>query len=261
MGKQNDRSCGASRRSCIAHPARYLKVVRTALHVAHAADRSFAGHSASRLKPDLGTSNARAEKRSTPGCSLFFVRRFTEKTGSDAREIVSSENTSGTRISSGAYRHSWEISKVLAKTHDALMRLRRNRPALRSKHSRAFTQLENISVDYAILEPAASRNTAPSVFVLPAEVGWSISAPGPPLRVARAKSGENVSPALFLARCGGNFLWSPRNSSPQSEFTISSSSNEDALLLCPRDRAQNVGKIVKWLELRSYRACCEPAPF
>jgi len=29
---------------------------------------------------------------------------------------------------------------------------------------------------------------------------------------------------------------------------------EDALLLCPRDRAQDVGKIVKWLEAKRFSA-------
>jgi len=51
-------------------------------------------------------------------------------------------------------------------THDALAG--EIEPALRSNTRARLPKLENISVDYAILEPAASRNTAPQRFRLPA---------------------------------------------------------------------------------------------
>src|SRR5882672_6129068 len=66
------------------------------------------------LKPALATSNARAEKRSTPEAFLFTRFAASRKNlRLNAREnTFLQENTSGTReCSSGAYRHSWEISK------------------------------------------------------------------------------------------------------------------------------------------------------
>ena len=36
-----------------------------------------------------------------------------------------------------------------------------------------YPKLENISVDYAILEPATRQEGSPQVYVIPAEIGWS----------------------------------------------------------------------------------------
>jgi len=47
----------------------------------------------------------------------------------------------------------------------------------------------------------------------------------------------------------GNFLWSPKKFvAAVGIHNLVVVETEDALLLCPRDRAQDVGKIVKWLE-------------
>jgi len=63
-------------------------------------------------------------------------------------------------------------------------------------------------------------------------------------------SGENVLAGQGHALdAEGNFLWSP------SKFVAAIGVRDlvvvetpEALLICPRDRAQDVGKIVKWLE-------------
>jgi mannose-1-phosphate guanylyltransferase len=114
-----------------------------------------------------------------------------------------------------------------------------------------YPTLENISVDYAILEPATREQGQPRVFVFPAEVGWSdIGSWAAVYELLAKKPGENI-----FAREGhaidaeGNFLWSP------SKFIAAIGIRDlvvvetpDALLICPRDRAQDVGKIVKKLE-------------
>ncbi len=116
-----------------------------------------------------------------------------------------------------------------------------------------YPNLESISVDYAVLEPATRGEGPPRVFVIPAEVGWSdIGSWAAVYQLLAKKTGENV-----LAGQGrtldaeGNFLWSP------SKFVAAIGVRDlvvvetpDALLICPRDRAQDVGKIVKWLESR-----------
>src|SRR6267154_2676648 len=64
------------------------------------------------------------------------------------------------------------------------------------------------------------------------------------------KSGENVSAGRHVALdAHGNFLWSPKKFVAAIGIRdLIVVETEDALLLCPRDRAQEVGKIVKWLE-------------
>ena len=114
-----------------------------------------------------------------------------------------------------------------------------------------YPKLENISVDYAILEPATSRAAAPSVFVLPAEVGWSdIGSWAAVYELLARKAGANVSAGRYVALdAQGNFLWSPKKFiAAVGVRDMVVVETDDALLLCPRDRAQDVGKVVKWLE-------------
>ena len=145
------------------------------------------------------------------------------------------------------------LEKFLPKTHDALMRLAGEigTPRYARTLARIYPKLENISVDYAILEPATRRAAAPSVFVLPAEVGWSdIGSWAAVYELLARKAGENVSAGRFVALdAQGNFFWSPKKFvAAVGVRDLVVVETEDALLLCPRDRAQDVGKIVKWLE-------------
>ncbi|MGB6716999.1 MAG: hypothetical protein WBE47_08630, partial [Candidatus Acidiferrales bacterium] len=67
--------------------------------------------------------------------------------------------------------------------------------------------------------------------------------------LARGK-GENVSAGdSFALDATGNFLWSPKKFVTAIGIRdLIVVETDDALLLCPRDRAQDVGKVVKWLE-------------
>jgi mannose-1-phosphate guanylyltransferase len=64
------------------------------------------------------------------------------------------------------------------------------------------------------------------------------------------KTGENVSTGKsFVLDAQGNFFWSPKKFvAAIGVRDLVLVETEDALLLCPRDRAQDVGKIVKGLE-------------
>ena len=64
------------------------------------------------------------------------------------------------------------------------------------------------------------------------------------------KKGENVSAGAFKALdADGNFFWSPdKFVAAIGVKHIVVVETRDALLICPRDRAQDVGRIVKWLD-------------
>ncbi|MGH9678002.1 MAG: mannose-1-phosphate guanylyltransferase, partial [Candidatus Acidiferrum sp.] len=105
--------------------------------------------------------------------------------------------------------------------------------------------------DYAILEPATRQEGPARVFVIPAEIGWSdIGSWAAVYELLAKQSGENVfAGAGYPLDAAGNFLYSP------SKFVAAIGIRDlvvvetpDALLICPRDRAQDVAKIVKWLE-------------
>lgn len=188
------------------------------------------------------------------------MRRFTEKPPlARARRYVASK-----RYLWNAGMFFWRVSTFLAllerllpKTHAALLRLAdtigtsRYDAALR----RTYPLLENISVDYAILEPASRDRRRSPVFVLPAAIGWSdIGSWAAVYELLAAKPGENVSPGqLFAHDATGNFLWSPNKLVAAVGITdLVVVDTPDALLICPRARAQDVGRVVQWLEKQQH---------
>ena len=259
MGKENDAIMAVLPADhYIAQPARYLKIVSAALHVAHASGSLVVlGIPPSRPETGFGyIERSSGMVLNAGGVPVYSVRRFTEKPALErARKYVSSG-----RYFWNAGMFFWRVStflgnleKFLPKTHDALMSLAGEigTPRYARTLARIYPKLENISVDYAILEPATRRAAAPSVFVLPAEVGWSdIGSWGAVYELLARKSGENVSAGRHVAiDAHGNFLWSPKKFVAAIGIRdLVVVETEDALLLCPRERAQDVGKIVKWLE-------------
>ncbi|MBZ5541384.1 MAG: NTP transferase domain-containing protein [Acidobacteriia bacterium] len=243
----------------IAKPAPYRKIVRAALHLAREAGRMIVlGIPPTRPDTGFGYVERMGDPLMAQGFPAFAVRRFTEKPELAAAQAY---------VASGNYHWNagmffWRIStflqnlqRHLPKTHAALESLaatigtRRYQRRLRA----IYPQLENISVDYAILEPATLQPGAPQVFVIPAEVGWSdIGSWAAVYELLARQPGENVSASPFhTLDAEGNFLWSP------GKFVAAIGVRDlvvvetpDAILICPRDRAQDVGKVVKWLEAR-----------
>jgi mannose-1-phosphate guanylyltransferase len=259
LGKENDAIMAVLPADhYIAKPAAYLKIVRAALHVAHAAG-SLVVLGIPPTRPETGygyIERAGSKVVDADGVPVFPVRQFTEKPKlARAKKYV----TSG-RYYWNAGMFFWRVStflgnleKFLPKTYEALMTLAGEIGTSRYARAleRVYPKLENISVDYAILENATRRASAPSVFVLPAEVGWSdIGSWAAVYELMARKAGKNVSAGKsFALDAQGNFFWSP------TKFVAAIGvrdlvlvETEDAVLLCPRDRAQDVGKIVKDLE-------------
>jgi mannose-1-phosphate guanylyltransferase len=259
LGRQNDALMAVLPADhYIGRPAKYLRIVRAALHVAHAAG-SLVVLGIPPTRPETGygyVERTRSRGVDADGVPVYAVRRFTEKPPlARARQYVASGHYYW-----NAGMFFWRVStflgnleKFLPKTHDALMHLAGEIGTRRYEQTlaRIYPKLENISVDYAILEPVTHRAASPSVFVLPAEVGWSdIGSWAAVYELMARKAGENVSAGKFVALdAQGNFFWSPKKfvaAIGVKDLVVVET--EDALLLCPRDRAQDVGKIVKQLE-------------
>lgn len=249
--------------SYIADAPRYRSLVRAALDLARVPGNLVVlGIAPSRPETGYGYIERGARASALRGAGAYLVRRFTEKPKLPlARKYVASGNYLW-----NAGMFFWRVStflenlrEFLPTTHDRLGELgktigtRRYAPALR----RIYTRLENISVDYALMEPATRREKGRSgtddagVFVIPAKVGWSdIGSWAAVYELLAPKRGANVSagPSLTLD-AEGNYFWSPNKfvgAIGVSNLVLVET--EDAILLCPRDRSQEVGKIVKWLE-------------
>jgi mannose-1-phosphate guanylyltransferase len=246
----------------IARPARYRRIVRAALR---AAERPGAlvvlGIPPARPETGYGYIERAARGGRILGESVYPVQRFTEKPSlARARRYLASG-----RYLWNAGMFFWRVSTFLAalerylpKTHAALLRLSETigTPRYAAALRRTYARLENISVDYAVLEPASRSGHRHPVFVLPAEIGWSdLGSWAAVYELLARDPRENISAGrLFALDATGNFIWSPgKFAAAVGVRDLVVVETPDALLVCPRDRAQDVGRVVKWLEARRLR--------
>jgi mannose-1-phosphate guanylyltransferase len=243
----------------IAQTDRFRSIVNAALHLAGDSSRMVV-LGIPPIRPDTGFGyiERMGEAINAEGFPVFAVRRFTEKPElSAAKEYLA---TGLFQWNAGMFF--WRIrtfldalKSYLPKTHQVLESLAIDigKRSYEANLKKVYRKLQNISVDYAILEPATRETGDPRVFVIPADIGWSDIGSWSAVYELLAKStGENIfaGPGQSLD-AEGNFLWSPQ------KFVAAIGVRDlvvvdtpDALLICPRDRAQDVGKIVKALEER-----------
>jgi mannose-1-phosphate guanylyltransferase len=110
---------------------------------------------------------------------------------------------------------------------------------------RIFPRLEKISIDYAVME------NLPNCFVVEADIGWSDVGSWAVVHELQPKDPDgNVRPATSLSLdSSGNMIIAP------GKFVVTVGvknmvivETEDALLIAPMDRSQDVGKAVQELE-------------
>jgi mannose-1-phosphate guanylyltransferase len=121
---------------------------------------------------------------------------------------------------------------------------------------RIYPKCENISVDYALLEPRSAKGEqASNIYCIPADFGWNDLGSWTALhehRVARGRpaDGNLISgEGIFTLNAEGNYIHAP------GKFVAAVGVNnlvvvetKDALLITTRERAQDVGKVVKYLD-------------
>ena len=125
-----------------------------------------------------------------------------------------------------------------------------------STFRRLYPKCENISVDYAVLEPRSAKGEqASNLFCLPADFGWNDLGSWTALHEHHtAKStyaeGNVINGAgVFILNAHGNYVHAPG----KFVATVGVSNlvvveTEDALLITSRQHAQDVGKVVKHLD-------------
>src|SRR5579864_450234 len=121
---------------------------------------------------------------------------------------------------------------------------------------RLYPQCENISVDYAVLEPRSAKGEeAANIYCLPADFGWNDLGSWTALHEHQtAKSSppeENVmvSSGMFFLNARGNYVHAPGKfvaAVGVSDLVVVET--PDALLITTRQHAQDVGKVVKYLD-------------
>jgi mannose-1-phosphate guanylyltransferase len=246
----------------IAQPQRYREIIREALGVAREPGCMVVlGIPPTRPETGFGYIERVDENLRAKGFPVFAVRQFTEK----PELLLAKEYVASGNYHWNAGMFFWRVStflenlkRHLPKTHSALESLaehigkRGYERVLRA----IYPKLENISVDYAILEAATRQQGPPRVFEIPAEIGWSdIGSWAAVYELLAKHPGANILAGEGHAiDSAGNFLWSP------SKFVAAIGIHDlvvvdapDALLICPRDRAQDVAKVVKWLDEKPHK--------
>lgn len=189
------------------------------------------------------------------------VRRFTEKPDAKkAGEFVAARNY---YWNSGMFLWSARTLADALKEH-----LPKTAPMLEEiaaafgtrKFAATFRKLypkcENISVDYAVLEPRSAKGEqAGNIFCLPADFGWNDLGSWTALHehhTAKSSSPEGnliAGSGVFLLNARGNYVHAPGKFVAAVGVTdLVVVETSDALLITTRQQAQDVGKIVKYLD-------------
>ncbi len=135
------------------------------------------------------------------------------------------------------------------------------KPKFSATFRRLYPKCENISVDYAVLEPRSAKGEgASNIFCLPADFGWNDL--GSWMALYEHRSGKHASAdgnvisgkGRFTLDATGNYVHAP------GKFVAAVGVNnlvvvetEDALLITSRERAQDVSKVVQYLDQKKLR--------
>ena len=163
----------------IAQSAKYRALVQAALRIAEQPGQmAVLGILPTRPETGFGYIERGKSTQRSGKFSVHDVRQFTEKPSLPvAKKYVASG-----RYFWNAGMFFWRVStfmenfrRYVPKTHAALEELAQTigTPRYANALRKIYPRLENISVDYAILEPATRNAKHPVVHVLPAEIGWS----------------------------------------------------------------------------------------
>lgn len=185
------------------------------------------------------------------------VRRFTEKPDADrAAEFLQAGNylwNSGMFLWS-ARTLTRALEEHLPKTASILAEIAASfgTRKFESTFKKLYPKCENISVDYAVLEPRSAKGEHSSnLFCLPADFGWNDLGSWAALYDHHGKDADsNVieTKNSYTLNASGNYIYAPdKFVAAVGVHDLVVVETEDAILVTTREHSQDVGKIVKHL--------------
>jgi len=187
------------------------------------------------------------------------VRRFTEKPDADtAQRFVAAGNfywNSGMFIWS-ARTLADALREHLPKTASLLEQIAASygTAEFEATFAELYPQCENISVDYALLEPRSAKGPGKSgIYCIPATFGWNDLGSWTALYEHRTANDETLPNSIsadskFELDASGNFVHSKKFVALVGVSNLVVVETDDALLITTRERAQDVGKVVAHLD-------------
>jgi mannose-1-phosphate guanylyltransferase len=210
------------------------------------------------VKPTRGETGYGYIETGEKAHGVLRVRRFTEKPNAEkAREFLESGNylwNSGMFIW-GARTLANAIREHLPETAPYLEEIAASfgSKKFESTFAQLYGKCENISVDYAVLEPRSAKGERKSnLYCIPADFGWNdLGSWGALYEHSSNGKSPNVLRAekSFAMESAGNFVHAPKKFvamvGVQDLVVVDT---DDALLITTREHSQDVGKIVKHLD-------------
>jgi mannose-1-phosphate guanylyltransferase len=246
----------------IADEPRFLKALQKGIALAAAGDNMVVlGIEPTRPETGYGYIETGDEAEDE---SALHVRRFTEKPNLNrAQEFVASGNYywnsgmflwSARTLANAVREHLPETAPLLEKIASSF-----GTPEFEKVFHDLYPKCENISVDYAILEPRSAKGEHLShLYCLPAEFSWNDLGSWASLyeyQVETRLRGDgdgNVAETdgHLNIDAGNNYVYSPKKFvALVGVENLVIVDTDDALLIAHRDHSQDVGKVVKVLGL------------
>jgi mannose-1-phosphate guanylyltransferase len=237
---------------------RYRKILKQGIHLA-ASGENIVVLGIRPTRAETGYGYIEAGPPSEDG--RLRVRRFTEKP--DAVQAVEFVNAGNYFWNSGMFLWSARtladaLREHLPESASLLEQIAGSfgTRAFSSTCRRLYPKCENISIDYAVLEPRSSKGEQAShIYCIPAEFGWNDLGSWNALHEHHTRKspaeGRNLiaGQGVFTLDASGNYIHAPGKfvaAVGVSDLVVIET--EDALLVTTRERAQDVGKIVKYLD-------------
>ena len=237
---------------------RFVRIARAALAAAASEDAMVVlGIPPTHAHTGYGYIERGTARGRISGQQVFIARRFTEKPNA---------RTAARYLRSGRYYWNsgmffWRLGafhallrRHLPATHAVMQQLA---PGIGGRNYAArlgqlYRGLENISVDYALAEPATARGLGR---MIPADMGWSDLGSWAAVFEWRAHAqGENLlPPTYFVLDAHGNLVETRKFVAAIGLGNLIAVETPDALLLCSRERAQDVGKVVHYLQKKKLK--------
>ena len=244
----------------IADEPRFLKALQKGIAIA-AAGENIVVLGIEPTRPETGYGYIEAGDHTEDGPALH-VRRFTEKPNLNrAEEFVAAGNYywnsgmflwSARTLANAVREHLPETAPLLEEIAAAY-----GTPKFEEVFHRLYPKCENISVDYAVLEPRSAKGEHSShLYCLPAEFSWNDLGSWASLYEYQLETRLRGDGDGNVAETEGHIALEASNNyiySPHKFVALVGVENlvivdtEDALLIAHRDHSQDVGKIVKEL--------------
>jgi mannose-1-phosphate guanylyltransferase len=202
-----------------------------------------------------------------PGVAVRRVKRFTEKPNLEvAEEFVASGNYawnggiflwSARTLANAIREHCPAMAPLLERIAAAY---RTSKEEFERVFAEVYPQCDNISIDYAVLEPRSAKGEAGAeIYSLPGDFEWNDlgcwsalhehAAGCPPESVSVANVFEGEDPLCISIDSSGNYIHAPGKVIALVGVTnLVVVQTKDALLITTRERSQDVGKVVAELK-------------